>query len=366
MPKNRLLAALAAALFLPLFALAQQAPAPAPATATPAPPTEAELLLDAAIAKLKALNSISAKILERVEMLGQKFRLEGTYLKDSGYKVYLSLKLYGLGDTSGVMLQVCDGATLWDFQKVLDAPSCRKLSIGPILKKLESPDADAEIRDGIYARLGFSGPETLLTGLRKSIQFNQKEEGTFEGKPVWILRGRWKDRDALNAPGQPQVSPTGPLPPHVPSQAAVYLGKDDGWPYQVVLEGRALSLMERKKDERPVGPDGRPIGRMPSARDDEPSRIVLTYSDVALNPKLEDAMFSFTVPSDITPQDGTEQLTTMLDNALNQRAAQKKADAAKGAGAELPQSIAVPKPASDAPANPPELEPLKGTGKPKS
>ena len=52
-------------------------------------------------------------------MLGQEFELRGTYTKAPGYKLYLRLKVIGLGDASGEMLQISDGKTLWDFQQLL-------------------------------------------------------------------------------------------------------------------------------------------------------------------------------------------------------------------------------------------------------
>jgi hypothetical protein len=118
--------------------------------------------------------------------------------------------------------------------------------------------------------------------------------------------------------------------------------------------------MERaaRKEERPVGPDGRPIGRAPVDREDEPSLILLTYSAVDLNPELTPEQFAFEPPSDVRTENSTDQLLAGLDEMLNGRALAKKNEAAK-AGAELPQSIAVPKPAPDANPTAPAVEPLK-------
>src|SRR5262245_227854 len=121
MPPYRIIPALASFAVLTALAYAQApaekpAAAPAPtmppaATSTttltpPAPPTEAEKLLDEAIAKIKALKSVAADISQAVEMLGQKFRLSGRYLKASGNRMSLMLTIEGLGDTEGRTLQV--------------------------------------------------------------------------------------------------------------------------------------------------------------------------------------------------------------------------------------------------------------------
>src|SRR5262245_23694810 len=121
MPNIRLTRALVltlvAGLTLGLTAIAQT-PAPSSSPAPPAaPPTEAEALLDAAIAKVKALKSVSAQIKEHVKMLGQEFDLQGRYLKSAENRVYLMLNVVGLGDSAGSSLQVCDGTTLYEVQK---------------------------------------------------------------------------------------------------------------------------------------------------------------------------------------------------------------------------------------------------------
>jgi hypothetical protein len=365
MPKNRIISALAVAIALPLWAWAQtSAPssATAPAATPAAPPTEAEKLIDAAIDKIRALKSVAAKLLQQVDILGQKFKVEGQYMKAPNYRTYLSLKLAGLSNVTGTMLQVCDGKTMYRYQNVLSAESCQKFLIENIVKKLESPDCTPELREGVFTQFGLSGPDILLLGLRRSVEFDQKAEETLDGKPVWVLRGRWKDREHLNLPGQPKIAPTGPLPPYVPSLVTIWLGKDDGWPYRVLLEGRALSMLE-KKEERPIGPDGRPTGRALTVKADEPSMVLLIYSDVEFNPELGVEKFAFEPPSRVRVDDGTRQLEEGLDSALAKAAQDKKREAAKGtegSGLELPQ-VPVPKPSSDAPAVTPGL----GGGQPK-
>ncbi len=340
MPKNQIFPALAVALVLPLWALAQvPPPSPASAPVPEGPPTEAETLIDEAIKKLQALQSVSADMEEEVSMLGQQFRLKGRYLKAPNHRVYLQLNLTGPGENDGSLLQVCDGTTLWEYMKVLDSPNYSKLLVQPVFEKLNNPDVDAALREQIINQLGFAGPDTLLSGLRKAIVFDQKEEGEFEGTPVWILRGRWKDRNALSSPGQPPLPPTGPLPPYVPSLATVWVGKENGWPYQLRLEGRALSLMERGKTEAPPSDE---------AEDNSPSSIRLTYSNVKINVDLGAENFAFTPPPGVQVDDRTPGITTGLDNALNEQAALRKAQAAaEGDGSvDLPvSSIPAPSPA---------------------
>src|SRR5262249_14146042 len=146
----------------------------------------------------------------------------------------------------------------------------------------------------------FIGPEALLSGLRKTFEFNQKEAGTLGGRAVWIIRGKWRRTEPNAASPQPVFPPPGPLPPYVPSIVAVWIGQEDGWPYQVKLEGRAPSALERKKQERQVGPDGRPVAKpiaMPIQ--EQISSILLVYSDVVLNQPIESGSFDFQPPPEL-------------------------------------------------------------------
>src|SRR4051812_33429830 len=117
MPKNRTFPALGIALLIPLAAWAQSpsepAKAPAPAATTPdatpaAPagstqavqaaqtaaaaaaeaPTETETFLDGAIKAIDKLKTVSADIVQKVDMLDQKFNISGRYLKGQEGRIY--------------------------------------------------------------------------------------------------------------------------------------------------------------------------------------------------------------------------------------------------------------------------------------
>jgi hypothetical protein len=156
MSKNRIIPAVVLTLLAALFASAQEqvppilggAPAaPAAEAPPPEPPTPAEEVLDAAIKKVAALTSVSADILQQADMLGQRFEVKGRYLKAPNNRVYLRLAVSGLANSTGTMLQVCDGETLWDFQQVLESQNYHTLKIAPILEKLKSPELDDALRE---------------------------------------------------------------------------------------------------------------------------------------------------------------------------------------------------------------------------
>jgi hypothetical protein len=321
--------------------------APAGAPAGPAapgeqpqePPTEAERLIDVAIKQVAGLKSVAADILQSVEMLKQKFDVKGKYLKAPSSRIYLKLTISGLPDASGTMLQVCDGVTLWDYQQVLEQQFYRKMTVQPVLERLNAPEIDAKTREQVMTQMGFAGPEALLLGLRKTIKFDQKESGEIEGKPSWVLRGTWRSRSGLIGPDQRPLPLTGPLPPYVPSTVTLYLGQKDGWPYKIVMVGKVPSILQ---DNRRIGPDGRPIGSRSSIEKVEPSRIEMVYSNVQINPEIRVEEFAFQAPPNAQVEDTTETIIKGLDQAIQIQAMQKRSEAARQEGPVLDQSIEIP------------------------
>jgi outer membrane lipoprotein-sorting protein len=334
----------------PIDQPAAQASKPLAAAAATEPPTDAENLLDEAIKKVGAIKSVSADLVEKVDMLGQKFSIQGRYLKAPQDHVYLLLEVKGLPDTKGKMLQVCDGVTLWDYQEVSESKVFRKMEAKPILAKLRTSDIGGDLRDQILNQMGFAGPDVLLAGLRKTIKFDQKDKGTFDGKPVWILRGTWKNREGLLGPNSQPFPPLAPLPSYIPSLVAIYLGEDDDWPYKVTLVGQPQTIMV---DTRPVGPDGRRIGPLTMLQKPLLTRIDMVYSNVKLNGSIADQEFFFSAPPDTQVEDDTKRILDALEQAATMRAAQKKDEAAKAEDPLLKDPLNAPKGAPPGETQPP-------------
>jgi outer membrane lipoprotein-sorting protein len=343
MPKNRAIPAIAVSLLLmPLLARAQaptppaggQAPtgfaAPGIGAAAPAappkeePPTDAERTLDDAIVRFRKLNTFSADLVQAVDMLGQKFEVKGNCLKAPNNRIRLQLAVQGLGDSSATTLQVCDGTTLWNYEKVLDAQSYNKFTITQILKKLNDPVLIDEERDRVLHSLGFAGPDAMLVGLRKKVKFDQKAAETVEGKKVWVLAGKWKDRTGLTGPNNQPVPAVGPLPPYIPNNVAVWVGQEDGVPYKVEMYGDMPSMLQ---DGRRYGPDNRPIGAKAAAPKVDPSRITLTYTNVKINTEIPVESFAFQAPDAKNVRDMTDEYLSGLDQLIQMATMRKKAEA---------------------------------------
>src|SRR5579883_1616973 len=178
-------------------------------------------------------------------------------------------------------------------------------------------------------QMGLGGPETLLVGLRRAVRFDLKEEGELGGKKVWILHGTWRNRQGLAGPDGRPVPQNGLLPPYIPSDVRLYLGKDDGWPYKLELRGRPVSVLF---DTRKVGPDGRRIGSKSSIEQPVPTKITLEYTNVKLNATIRIEQFAFTAPPTAQVDDSTEMIVRMLDQGIAMQAQRKKDEAAKKEG----------------------------------
>ncbi len=326
-------------------------PAAAPAPLANEPPTEAEKFLDEIIKKVAAINSVSADLLEQVEMLGQKFFIEGRYLKAPQDRFYVKLTVKGLPDAKGIMQQVCDGTTFWDFQQFFETQLFRRLDAKPILEKLRTADIGDDLRDKVMEQMGFAGPDVLLSGLRKTIKFEQKEKGTLDGRPVWILTGVWKSREGLLGPNSQPLPALARLPSYIPSLAKIYIGEEDNWPYRVLLTGQQSSIMF--EDTRPIGPDGRRIGPKNLIQKPLLTKIDLAYKNVKLNSTILDQEFAFQAPPGAQVEDETKRILDGLEQAVTMRAAQKKADGSKSDDTIIGDPINITKPPAPLEVEPP-------------
>jgi RNA polymerase sigma factor (sigma-70 family) len=306
------------------------------------PPTAAEQIIDEALAKVTKLRSVSAQLVGEIQPLTEKVAIKGRYLRGPNARVYSRLTVSGLPGTEGTTLRVCDGETLWDYQAVRDSQLYRKFRIKPILDRLNSPDLDPKIKEQAMTQMGLAPPETVLAGLRRALRFEHQGEGALEGKKVWILRGSSRNRQGRAGPdSRPVVLLNELLPAYIPSEASLYLGKDDGWPYKLVLMGRPVSVLF---DTRKVGPDGRRIVSLSSLEKLDPTKLTLEYTDVKLNAAITVDEFAFQAPSTAHIDDNTEVVVRMLDHEIAMQAGSKKVEAAKRKGRVAEQPVEIPRP----------------------
>lgn len=349
MPNHRFLLTLSVAGLLPFLVLAQE---PQPTTTPTAAQTEAGhqqgmKVIDELYPKLKEITSLRADLRQEVDMLGQKFAIGGQFLKASDNRLRLELTVEDLPETQAKMLQICDGTTLWDYSNILGQEYYGKLEIKKVLERLANPEFEESLRV-FYTRnyLGLTGPQALVEGLRDSVTWDTVSEGEIDGKPVHVLRGKWTEMTAL---GFPPNTPLMQIPAHIPTLVVLWLGKDDGFPYQVLMQGKKRPVIASERKIQ-YGPDGRPVGNITKAQEDPPSRYLLKYSNVQINPPVNDADFFFSVAPamEASVRDNTADRLADLERAEQQIALEKQAAAAKGQGpgALLNQGIDLQTPGS--------------------
>ena len=349
--------AIAATLLIATAAPAQNAPPSLVPEAIPPAANDADKAVDEAVSKIARLKSAAADLVQTVEMLGQKFQIKGRYLRDAkARRIYLRLDVSGLPGAEGTVVQVCDGDTLWDYQRILGSPMYRKLKIGPVFEKLNAPEFDDAFRDQIISQLGFSGPEELLRGLRRTVRFTRKEPGELQGKKVWVIRGDWRDREGLVGPNQQPLPLNTPLPAYVPSFITLWLGQEDGWPYQVKLEGKKPSVLY--EEVKRYGPDGRLAGAARKQKI-QVTTIDLTYNNVVLNPALKIDEFVFQAPPEARVEDSTTAILSGLEQQIQLKVAQKKQEAARTIGGAVPEGDDVLKKSLDVPIPKSADDPVK-------
>lgn len=305
------------------------------------PLTEAERIIDDAIRKVADVKTVSAALTQDVKMLGQKFQVKGRYLKGSGSRVYLDLDVVGLPGSQGRMLQVSDGTVLWNYQKLLDVQTYRRISLNPVLQRLQSPELDRAGRLQILDSLGVAGPEALLSSIRKAVHFDQQAEGELNGRPVWVIQGGWRDRSGVPAqvPGRsgPQV---GRVPPYMPSHATLTLDRANGWPHKLELYGNVGIDF----DTRAVGLDGQRIGSKSSIEKPQPSEFVLVYTDVKFDPVFTNADFPLPSPPEAETKDETAEVLARVNALIEAEVQRKRLEAAKATGSVLSRPIEIPSP----------------------
>ena len=163
-------------------------------------------MIDLAIKKLAKLKSVAADLVQDINMLNQKFTIKGSYRKGTELACLPPAhRRRGFPIPKPRPFRSATARRSGITRLSSTSPVYRKLSIKPILERLNSPDLDPKMRDQAITQMGLAGPETLLVGLtQERMKFDLKEEGELDGKKVWKLRGTWRTRQGLVGPdGRP-------------------------------------------------------------------------------------------------------------------------------------------------------------------
>ncbi|HEV7999711.1 MAG TPA: hypothetical protein VGP63_07520 [Planctomycetaceae bacterium] len=276
---------------------APTAPAKSPATATPSPapvPTDPLVVLRTARERLTGnrekqspndVQSIRARIVERVTISGRKFRLEGSYLQGTDLRLRLELKVIPESTPSrvaGTLLEVCNGTILWANYQVGKQTRITRRDVSQILAASKT---NGQINFSTV-ELGLGGLPALLASLDRWMKFDSVSQQEINGKKFTVLAGAWKDSCRKDLLGKMSKQH---LPEHVPDAVRIYLEPELLFPRRIAF------LKQRDKQFE--------------------SLVELDLLDIVINGPLDEHQFEYAPPDGARPVDVTTEYVQQLQNA---------------------------------------------------
>lgn len=210
---------------------------PVPAHAAhPSPPPKADpaavKALDEAIHRFEPerLGWLETQLWEVVHLQGLRLTAKGRYVVGPEYHLRLDLKL-DLGEASGELQFLSDGASLWESLRVGSTTRASKVQLDKVLAALKAPATSNDIRKEYLQARSFLGVVPLLTALKERVVFIRAESHvSWHGQPMQRLTGVWSP-----AQGVPPPERT----PFLPDQCVLYLDAKTHWPARLEWWGFA-------------------------------------------------------------------------------------------------------------------------------
>jgi len=240
--------------------------------------------------------SVSATLQEKVAIAGSRFQASGTYAAGEFPKLRLSFQVE-VGDTTGSLLQVCDGQLLWTERRIRqrnqEKPSVNasRIVIDELLSALKDRRDVPEAV--LIANLGMGGLPTLLAALERSMVFDKHKVAEHDGETYSVIQGRWNDdfRARLGGAGGK------PLPAHVPDHVRIYFDQ------QTLFPTRVLYLKERASDTQ---------------LKTHQLLLSLEFSDVVFDGPVSEEQFRYTPPGGTQVENRTVKFIEMINAAEEQ------------------------------------------------
>ncbi|MBX3440952.1 MAG: hypothetical protein KF774_01000 [Planctomyces sp.] len=293
-------------------ARAWQAPAagqnPPVAQPTPEPDpvesAEAVALVQAARDQLSQWRSVSATIIERVDIGDRRFRAEGRYIAGEFPRTRLEYEVT-VGNTVGSLLEVCDGQVLHILRTIEraapDAPKDGEESSGdgrkPVIEAVRR-DVQQILRAAPNARnaalpihaadLGLGGVPAVLAALEHAMTFESLREETVQGQAIQIVQGRWKP-DVLARLNQQMGSALRTLDGFMPDAVRIEFDRETKFPMRFAYLQRASA---ERKTYRPM--------------------LILEFRDVEFDVDLPADTFAFQLPPGVEEGDDTAAFIQLL------------------------------------------------------
>ena len=235
------------------------------------------------------VQSIRARIVERVSISGRKFRLEGSYLQGTDLRLRLELTVIPEtteGRVEGSLMEVCNGTILWTRYQVGQQTRITRRDVSQILNASKT---NGQINLSTV-ELGLGGLPALLASLDRWMRFDSVTQEEIIGKngtkKFTVLSGAWKEaclKDLLLKMSKQH------LPEHVPDSVRVYLEPESLFP-------RRIAFMKRHGSQNEA-------------------LVELDLFDIVLNGPLDEHQFEYAPPDGARPVDVTTEYLQQLQSA---------------------------------------------------
>ena len=267
----------------------------------------ADRLMGNIIASARSRESISARLRQKIDVLGQQLVGTGSYQQQGRgeeQKIRLELKVQ-VADQTSSMQQVCDGTFLWTHQDLLDKTALTRIDF----RRVREAVWDGGGRRGRIEQiqLALCGLPKLLESLDTAFEFRIVQQDRLDGVPVYVLRGAWRpeqlaaiypDPKAKPAEGQGGSPAPGKLPAHAPEVMVLLVGRDDLFPYRIEFRRRIVTDAET-----------------PQRTDATTPLVIMEWFEVALDTPIDERQFIYR-PGDVDFSDGTDKLLVQMGLGL--------------------------------------------------
>src|SRR5262249_31972697 len=192
--------------------------------------------------------SVSARIVETVAVFDKSFKVEGRYLQtalrtnDWHMRLEMAVKV---GESSGSLLEVCDGSILWvrteidsgrrkskDAEEEETGASMARRNVSEIMAAARKA-GDQKSETALIASFGLGGLPGLIAAIEQDMKFTAVKQERLSERPVFVVQGSWNEAFLQRArrPGAPAVSTL--MMPTVPDSVRIYVDCETGFPHRL-------------------------------------------------------------------------------------------------------------------------------------
>ena len=285
---------------------------------------QAKQLLDSARDKLFAHDTIQANIVERISFGDRRFEATGSYIAHQPpNKIPLTRLRYSIrvGDTTGELLEVCDGLVLRSMKTIARVESAAKKSekeaaatkadastkssgkskstkpkedilltrrdISQIIKSIGNSESSEAIQ---VADLGLGGIPSILASLNRTFWFVEVTDDKWKGKPVKSLEGYLNIERIRGVFKTGLASKAKELEPLVPERARLQLDAETLFPVRIIY-----------------------LRQLDAAGTKFMTQMTMEFTDVILDRPLESTeIFTLNAPPGVNERDETTEYENYL------------------------------------------------------